>query len=886
MTKYIATEGSDYLRTENSNFLVTEDSISPGDIPIPIVTSVLPATGPTTGGTAVSIVGQNFTGVTAVTIGGTTATSIIFISDTNITAVTPSGIPGTASVVVTTSNGFNIPNSLFTYTAITNCLSIGDYVTSITLKETTTSTPITSGYTYATSIQGVVGSPIGVSPADVLNNFSLFVFFGNSQEIEINQVTSNTLITFPITYNWPGAYEVKLVVVPKNGCALSTFTKTFTAVNYVTDKLTWNNSNWPDMTPLNINNGAVYHGFQSCLPGPLNNATALTFNYTISNLLSSNIIFNLYSENSLSQPWEAVLNNKYAQLRPRWRFTDLNNNYTSSISAFNSTPIYIDPLGNISDSVNGILVGYTGTVDFYYIDDIPSLNYNNGFVYPVLPTLWVIYDTINISNSQDKNDGGAPSYSNSTVILSSYFYVKNLSADHFNITVNGGSISLPETAWPDTDTTFIATINSAITSSSSFSNITLLNYPLLGTLNSTIFATVTPSAAATVYTSGFNFNRYDSVSRDSGGYFKNIISTLPLSSLLLSSGTLSTTLTLSAQILKTIIEPPPAIGGYYTASNAYNNITYALSTVSLKGITSFNVNNFYKNYFVRKINENFNYGSQLQSYALQDFIASDTNLITFLSAVAGDNVHPTENFGTVAYEKIANFVLNNQDPTTSNVNQLYSLASMIDTEFDNYNYNLPPVLQRQFDLYSNSKERLWGAREKYNTNFNAITDHVNLGNALTAIPLSTTVVAGQKVVLNDIFNSNFYELIEIPLITSYASITANNMQAYFPPANQLSFPLNSYPLSSFYGWGVKTPVATNYRFFVYSSHPTNTPVNSLIDWTTYTDSLSTTLNENIPLSAWYADGGVLENIYNYYISKGLNLIGNSYYGLTGLLPQT
>lgn len=884
MTKYIATEGSDYLRTENSNFLVTEDSISPGDIPI--VTSVLPATGPTTGGTAVSIVGQNFTGVTAVTIGGTTATSIIFISDTNITAVTPSGIPGTASVVVTTSNGFNIPNSLFTYTAITNCLSIGDYVTSITLKETTTSTPIISGYTYATSIQGVVGSPIGVSPADVLNNFSLFVFFGNSQEIEINQVTSNTLITFPITYNWPGTYEVKLVVVPKNGCALSTFTKTFTAVNYVTDKLTWNNSNWPDMTPSNINNGAVYHGFQSCLPGPLNNATALTFNYTISNLLSSNIIFNLYSENSLSQPWEAVLNNKYAQLRPRWRFTDLNNNYTSSISAFNSTPIYIDPLGNISDSVNGILVGYTGTVDFYYIDDIPSLNYNNGFVYPVLPTLWVIYDTINISNSQDKNDGGAPSYSNSTVILSSYFYVKNLSADHFNITVNGGSISLSETAWPDTDTTFIATINSAITSSSSFSNITLLNYPLLGTLNSTIFATVTPSAAATVYTSGFNFNRYDSVSRDSGGYFKNIISTLPLSSLLLSSGTLSTTLTLSAQILKTIIEPPPAIGGYYTASNAYNNITYALSTVSLKGITSFNVNNFYKNYFVRKINENFNYGSQLQSYALQDFIASNTNLITFLSAVAGDNVHPTENFGTVAYEKIANFVLNNQDPTTSNVNQLYSLASMIDTEFDNYNYNLPPVLQRQFDLYSNSKERLWGAREKYNTNFNAITDHVNLGNALTAIPLSTTVVAGQKVVLNDIFNSNFYELIEIPLITSYASITANNMQAYFPPANQLSFPLNSYPLSSFYGWGVKTPVATNYRFFVYSSHPTNTPVNSLIDWTTYTDSLSTTLNENIPLSAWYADGGVLENIYNYYISKGLNLIGNSYYGLTGLLPQT
>mgnify|MGYP003351487489 CR=1 FL=1 len=38
----------------------------------------------------------------------------------------------------------------------------------------------------------------------------------------------------------------------------------------------------------------------------------------------------------------------------------------------------------------------------------------------------------------------------------------------------------------------------------------------------------------------------------------------------------------------------------------------------LTGTYKFNITDFYKNYFVRKINEGFNYGERLQSYALQD----------------------------------------------------------------------------------------------------------------------------------------------------------------------------------------------------------------------------------------------------------------------------
>lgn len=82
---------------------------------LPTVTGISPATGATLGGTAVTISGTNFVGVTAVTIGGAAATSVNVISDTQITAVTPAGTAGTASVQVSALGGTSAANTLFTY---------------------------------------------------------------------------------------------------------------------------------------------------------------------------------------------------------------------------------------------------------------------------------------------------------------------------------------------------------------------------------------------------------------------------------------------------------------------------------------------------------------------------------------------------------------------------------------------------------------------------------------------------------------------------------------------------------------------------------------------------------------------------------------------------
>lgn len=75
---------------------------------IPVITSIVPNVGPTTGGQTVTINGQNFTGATSVTFSGTPCASFTVVSATQITCVTPPRPAGVAEVVVTTPLGSNV----------------------------------------------------------------------------------------------------------------------------------------------------------------------------------------------------------------------------------------------------------------------------------------------------------------------------------------------------------------------------------------------------------------------------------------------------------------------------------------------------------------------------------------------------------------------------------------------------------------------------------------------------------------------------------------------------------------------------------------------------------------------------------------------------------
>ncbi len=86
-------------------------------LPPPAIASLAPATGPTGGGSPVTITGTNFTEASAVKFGSSPASSFTVNSDTQITATAPPAGVGAVAVSITTPAGTATSTQLFTYAA-------------------------------------------------------------------------------------------------------------------------------------------------------------------------------------------------------------------------------------------------------------------------------------------------------------------------------------------------------------------------------------------------------------------------------------------------------------------------------------------------------------------------------------------------------------------------------------------------------------------------------------------------------------------------------------------------------------------------------------------------------------------------------------------------
>ena len=134
----------------------------------PTVTSIAPNTGPTAGGTAVTITGTNFTGATVYTIGGASLTGVTVVNATTITGTTPAGTAGAQNVVVTTPGGTGTGTGLFTYvpppTATTNPAS-GVTAWAATLNGTVSSNGADTTVSFDYGLTTAYGSSIAATPS-------------------------------------------------------------------------------------------------------------------------------------------------------------------------------------------------------------------------------------------------------------------------------------------------------------------------------------------------------------------------------------------------------------------------------------------------------------------------------------------------------------------------------------------------------------------------------------------------------------------------------------------------------------------------------------------------------------------------------------------------
>jgi len=84
----------------------------------PTISSVSPGSGPSSGGTSVTVTGSNFTtaSATSVRFGGTLATSVTMVNSTTVTCNTPAHSAGLVDVQVSNAYGNNTLNNGFSYT--------------------------------------------------------------------------------------------------------------------------------------------------------------------------------------------------------------------------------------------------------------------------------------------------------------------------------------------------------------------------------------------------------------------------------------------------------------------------------------------------------------------------------------------------------------------------------------------------------------------------------------------------------------------------------------------------------------------------------------------------------------------------------------------------
>lgn len=177
----------------------------------PAVSSIFPTTGPTTGGTLVTVTGQNFTGATQVLFGGVAGTSLVQISATQVSAISPAHLGGaTVDVQVTTAQGTspaNPPFDSFTYAD--------------------TGAPVITSITPTTDA-GICGQVITVIITG--SNFTaggsqMTVLFGGVAATSFT-VNGTTQINAILPPHAPGAADVRVTV--GNGAASFTLPGAFT----------------------------------------------------------------------------------------------------------------------------------------------------------------------------------------------------------------------------------------------------------------------------------------------------------------------------------------------------------------------------------------------------------------------------------------------------------------------------------------------------------------------------------------------------------------------------------------------------------------------------------------------------------------------------------
>lgn len=207
----------------------------------PVLSSLVPNTGPTGGGTAVTLAGSGFVAGATVTFGGLAASNVILVSTSQIVATTPPGTVGPAVVLVTNPGGLiSGLASGFTYAA-------GAAVTPAT-------PPTPTGFGIAVTSVSPSSGPVGVATLVTITGQGFLpgavVTIGGLPATNVTVISSTQILASAPTGATAGAALVVVSNVGAAGAALpSGFTFTAGTGSTTPTTSTPSPSNTTTMTP-------------------------------------------------------------------------------------------------------------------------------------------------------------------------------------------------------------------------------------------------------------------------------------------------------------------------------------------------------------------------------------------------------------------------------------------------------------------------------------------------------------------------------------------------------------------------------------------------------------------------------------------------------------
>ena len=309
-------------------------------------------------------------------------------------------------------------------------------------------------------------------------------------------------------------------------------------------------------------------------------------------------------------------------------------------------------------------------------------------------------------------------------------------------------------------------------------------------------------------------------------------------------------------------------GTYYKVISGDSSLNYNKKTNSYFSL-------YYTNYYdLFKINENFDLMEQMHSLAFQPSLQESTNLFdSFLNAIF--NIQTPlghDALGTLAYEKIANFVSNQSDIDTCNVNSLYDLSELVDLNTDDYRLNYPIGIQRSMDLLSINQSRIFGQKMNDFYNFINSSSNSNFNRGVVLNSLTYTVTAGNPVILKT-KSLGSYKLIQ----TGPLDTTGNSNVLTVSNNGKSNYTLDD--LAHYMELG--DDWHKYYEFYEFVPSTNDVITNNLVDWDNTNlerEKLLTFFKTNrggqYPDSYlnWNGDFGIMEFIFTYQLYKGLGLI--------------